>query len=100
MTTLYERLGGADAIHAVVEGMYSGIFTDPDLEDFFRKTNKDRQKEMQFKFLSYATGGTSSWDGPDMKTAHKGRGIRPEDFDRVAGHVVRAMKELSVPQEL
>ena len=43
MTTLYERLGGADAIHAVVEGMYSGetagIFTDPDLEDFFRKTN-------------------------------------------------------------
>jgi truncated hemoglobin YjbI len=42
--TLYERLGGQPAIHAVVEGMYAKIFTDPDLEDFFRKTNKDHQK--------------------------------------------------------
>lgn len=55
---------------------------------------------MQFKFLSYATGGTSTWEGADMKTAHKGRGIRGSDFDRVAGHVIRAMTELSVPQEL
>ena len=37
--TLYERLGGAEAIQAVVDGMYSKIFTDPDLSDFFRKTN-------------------------------------------------------------
>lgn len=44
--TLYERLGGQPAIHAVVEGMYSKIFTDPDLEDFFRKTDKDHQKQM------------------------------------------------------
>lgn len=41
MSTLYERLGGAPAIAAVVEGMYSGIFTDPDLVDFFRKTDKE-----------------------------------------------------------
>lgn len=100
MTTLYERLGGADAIHAVVEHMYAGIFTDPDLEDFFRKTNKDRQKEMQFKFLCYATGGVAEWEGKNMKDAHKGRGITGADFDRVAGHVVRAMKELSVPEDL
>lgn len=45
--TLYERLGGADAINAVVEGMYVKIFAYPDLEDFFRKTNKERQKEAQ-----------------------------------------------------
>jgi hemoglobin len=75
MSTLYERLGGADAIHAVVEGMYAGIFNDPDLEDFFRKTNKDRQKEMQEKFLTYATGGCPTWEGKSMKEAHQGRGI-------------------------
>lgn len=44
--TLYERLGGADAINAVVDGMYVKIFTDPDLTDFFRKTDKEHQKEM------------------------------------------------------
>jgi truncated hemoglobin YjbI len=42
--TLYERLGGEPAIQAVVDGMYSKIFVDPELEDFFRKTDKDHQK--------------------------------------------------------
>ena len=40
--TLYERLGGEPAISAVVDGMYAKIFTDPDLIDFFRKTDKPR----------------------------------------------------------
>ena len=40
--TLYERLGGADAINAVVDGMYAKIFPDEDLSDFFRKTDKER----------------------------------------------------------
>lgn len=39
--SLYERLGGADAINAVVDGMYVKIFSDPDLMDFFRKTDKE-----------------------------------------------------------
>jgi truncated hemoglobin YjbI len=38
---LYERIGGEAAINALVEGMYQKIFTDPDLEDFFKKTNKE-----------------------------------------------------------
>lgn len=45
--TLYERLGGADAINAVVDGMYAKIFADEDLSDYFRKTDKEHQKEMQ-----------------------------------------------------
>lgn len=100
MTTLYERLGGAPAIHAVVEGMYVGIFNDPDLADFFRKTDKEHQKQMQEKFLTYATGGSPSWEGKSMKDAHQGRGITGKDFDKVAGYVVGAMKDLSVPEEL
>ncbi len=39
--TLYERLGGEAAIQAVVDGMYAKIFYDPELSDFFRKTDKD-----------------------------------------------------------
>jgi hemoglobin len=100
MTTLYERLGGKDAINAVVDGMYAKIFTDPDLEDFFRKTDKEHQKEMQRQFLTYATGGSNEWKGKNMKSAHIGRGIRNEDFDRVCSHVINTMKELGVNDEL
>ena len=97
---LYERLGGAAAIHAVVEGMYVKIFSDPDLSDFFRKTDKDRQKAMQVKFLTMATGGPSAYDGKSMAESHKGRGIQSKDFDSVCGHVVSTMKELGVSEAL
>ena len=100
MATLYERLGGAPAIDAVVEGMYKKIFPDPDLEDFFRKTDKPKQMEMQRTFLTMVTGGPNEYKGLNMKDAHKGRGIENKDFDRVAGHVVSTMKELGVPEEL
>lgn len=98
--SLYKRLGGAGAISAVVEGMYSKIFVDPELVDFFRKTDKDRQKEMQRQFLTYATGGSTEWHGKSMKEVHKGRGIQEKEFNLVAGHVVSSMKELSVPEDL
>ena len=97
---LYERLGGAAAINAVVEGMYVKIFSDPDLTDFFRKTDKDRQKAMQVKFLTMATGGPSEYDGKSMAEAHKGRGIQSKDFDSVCGHVVSTMKDLGVSEAL
>ena len=39
--SLYERLGGKAAIDGVVDIMYKGIFTDEDLIDFFKKTEKE-----------------------------------------------------------
>lgn len=80
--------------------MYSKIFVDPDLSDFFRKTDKEHQKQRQRDFLTYATGGSTTWDGPDMKAAHRGRGIGNKEFDLVCGHVVSTMKELGVPEDL
>ena len=100
MSSLYDRLGGKPAIDAVVEGMYVKIFSDPELSDFFKKTDKGHQKDMQSQFLTYATGGSSEWHGKSMKDAHKGRGIQNKEFDLVFAHVVSTMKELEVPEDL
>ena len=98
--SLYERLGGEPAIQAVVDGMYAKIFPDPELEDFFRKTDQENQKQMQKKFLTFATGGPSEYDGKSMHDAHKGRGIEEKDFMKVCQHVIATMEELKVPAEL
>jgi len=98
--TLYERLGGEAAINAVVDGMYMKIFNDPEVSDFFRKTDKEHQKAMQAKFLTYATGGSGEYHGKNMKDAHKGRGIQNKEFDIVCSHVVSTMKELGVSEVL
>jgi hemoglobin len=97
---LFERLGGAEAIALVVEGMYAKIFADPDLSDFFKKTDRERQKHMMRLFLTQATGGPADYAGKGMAAAHKGRGIAAKDFDRVCLHVVTTMKEAGVPQDL
>lgn len=94
--SLFERIGGAMAINALVEGMYAKIFYDPDLSDFFRKTEKEHQKEMQRRFLTFATGGSKDWEGKAMDRAHEGRGITTKEFDRVAFHVVTTLQELKV----
>ena len=35
-------MGGEKSIDALVEGMYAKIFTDPQLKDFFSKTDKEK----------------------------------------------------------
>lgn len=98
--SLYERLGGAAAIDAVVKGMYEKIFYDEDLKDFFRKTDKPNQMQAMNDFLTTATGGPKVYKGKDMKSAHVGRGITDKEFDLVISHVVDTMKELEVPGDL
>lgn len=80
--------------------MYEKIFDDEDLSDFFKKTDREHQKEMQRQFLTLATGGPSKYAGKDMEKAHRGRGIGEKEFNLVAGHVVSTLKELTVPQEM
>ena len=77
--------------------MYVKIFSDPDLSDFFRKTDKEHQKEMQRQFLTYATGGSSTYNGKSMHKAHAGRGIGEKEFNLVAKHVISTMDDLGVP---
>lgn len=80
--------------------MYAKIFADPELSDFFKKTDRERQKHMMRLFLTQATGGPADYAGKGMAAAHKGRGIGAKDFDRVCLHVVNTMKEAGVPQDL
>jgi hypothetical protein len=65
--SLFERLGGETAMSAVVENMNEKIFTDPELTDFFRKTDLDKQNKIQKEFLTMATGGPSEYAGKSMK---------------------------------
>jgi hemoglobin len=78
--------------------MYEKIFNDPELSEFFKKTDKEHQKEMQRLFLTFATGGSTEYHGKDMTKAHQGRGIGEKEFNKVAGHVISTLNDLQVPQ--
>ncbi len=98
--SLYERLGGAKALTAVVEGLYVRILADPLLAPFFKATDMARQRRQQVAFLSQAFGGPEVFKGPGMKAAHAGRGIQQEHFMAVAGHLQATLVAAGVPAAL
>lgn len=97
MSTIYEQVGGQEAIAAVVDDFYVRVLADPDLVGFFSGTNMSRLKGMQVEFFSAALGGPEPYTGRSMKDVHRGRGIEQRHFDAVAKHLIDALHGAGVP---
>ncbi|TNY35914.1 group I truncated hemoglobin [Thermomonospora catenispora] len=97
--SLYESIGGEDALIAVVDDLYRRILADPLLKDFFASSNMSRLKGRQVEFFGAALGGPMTYTGASMRQAHAGLGLRPEHFEAVAGHLTGALADAGVPQE-
>ena len=101
MPTLYERLGGYDALAAVSDDFIARLATDPDLGRFFTGLSVDSQQRLRQHLvdqLCAATGGPCVYIGRDMKTSHEGLGITEEDWETTVGHLVATLDKFSVPE--
>lgn len=94
--TIYDRIGGHDALTAVVDDLYVRILDDSALAGFFSGTNMSRLKGRQVEFFAAALGGPDPYQGVPMRQVHQGRGILQEHFDLVAGHLVAALTAAGV----
>ena len=97
--SLYERIGGADAVDAAVDLFYRKVLTDADVSHFFDTTDMDGQRAKQKSFLTMAFGGPHEYTGQDMRTAHAKLvedGLNDSHFDKVAGHLQATLEELGV----
>jgi len=88
---LYEMIGGAPAIEAVVGDFYTRVLADPLLEPFFIGINMARLKGKQAEFFTMALGGPPVYSGRPMAEVHAGRGIEHQHFAAVAGHLSDAL---------
>ncbi|WP_431877899.1 group I truncated hemoglobin [Amycolatopsis sacchari] len=100
MTTIYEQIGGEEALSAIVEDFYDRVLADPELRVFFAGANLNRLKGRQVEFFSGALGGPDHYEGLSMKEAHRGRGIGQDHFDRVATLLADSLRDAGVPPEL
>lgn len=98
-TTIYESIGGADAVAAAVERFYELVLGDPELVGYFDGIDMQRLKSHQRSFIAAAIGGPELYQGRSMKEAHARFGIQPAHFDLVVGHLVATLTELGVPGE-
>jgi hemoglobin len=94
--SLYERLGGKEAITAVVDDFVGRVAADKRINGFFAKANVPRLKMMLVDQICEATGGPCKYTGRDMKSAHQGMGITNADFDALVGDLVASLDKFKV----
>ena len=98
--SLYDRIGGKDAVNAAVDLFYEKVLADPVINHFFTNVDMDRQRTHQKRFLAHAFGGLPSYDGKNMREAHAHLALEEQHFAAVAGHLQSTLENLGVPEDL
>lgn len=101
--SLYDRIGGAEAVKATVVKLYGRIMLDPLLAPFFPPDKLETLKRSQAAFVTTAFGGPHAYTGKGMREAHAAlveKGLSDEHFNAVAEHLAESMRELGVDEAL
>jgi hemoglobin len=99
-STLYQRLGGYDAIAAVTDDFIGRLLGDPQFARFFAGHSTDskaRLRQLIVDQLCAATGGPCVYIGRDMATAHAGLGITEAEWIRSVEHLTASLTRFAVP---
>jgi len=98
--SLYDRLGGLDAITAVTESWVARVGGDDRANGKFVRTDIDRLKKEVIDQLCEATGGPCSYTGRTMQETHDGMAVTAGEFDVVMRHLDATLDELDIPMPM
>ena len=102
--SLYQAIGGADAIDAAVDRFYDKVLADPLLAPMFRSMDMAAQRRKQTLFFTTVFKCEGAGAEAYMRSAHQrlveeGR-IGDAHFDAVALHLEATLEDLGVPDDL
>jgi hemoglobin len=100
--SLYQRLGGYDAIAAVVDEFIGRLAGDQQFARFFAGLSTDSKKRLRqllVEQLCEAAGGPCLYTGRAMKASHAGLGITEKEWEAGAKHLIAALDKFKVPQK-
>jgi hemoglobin len=100
--SLYTRLGGYDAIAAVVDDLLPRLRSDELLSRFWVSPRSvdthNRERQLAVDFIAAATGGPTFYLGRDMKMSHKGMGITKADYAAFICCLADTLNTFEVPE--
>jgi hemoglobin len=95
--TLYERLGGLDAITAVVEDFRDRVAADDRINLKFARTDLGRLRKMLIDQVCEATGGPCHYNGRSMKEAHASMKVTTGEFNALVEDLAATLNKFKVP---
>jgi hemoglobin len=102
--SLYERIGGVNALAMVVDRFSDEIVKNPKLNvnHALKEWNESRQlpglKFMRTLWLCQVAGGPFEYTGKQMGEAHNDLHITAEEFDEVGVEIANALDHFNVPE--
>jgi hemoglobin len=100
--TLYRRLGGYDSLAVLTDDFIGRLVRDPALARHFAAATAESRGRMRQHLLDQlcaASGGPCLYVGRDMKTAHRGLGIRETDWAATVGHLIASLDRRGLAQK-
>ena len=100
--SLYERIGGYDAIAAATDELLRRLTSDPDIGFYWRGHSTDsmrRDRQLIVDFLCEAIGGPVIYRGRDMKTSHEGLRITEREWEIFMAHTAATLEHFEVPEQ-
>jgi hemoglobin len=98
MASLFDRLGGLDAITAVVDSFVARCAGDDRINRKFERSDIPRLRKMLVDQVCEATGGPCTYTGRDMRDTHTGMGVTAGEFDALVDDLVATLDEFDVPE--
>ena len=96
-STLFERLGGQEAVNTAVDIFYRKVLTDDRVNYFFDGVDMEQQIQKQKGFLTMVFGGPNNYTGKNMRDGHRHlvkRGLNDTHVDIIIEHLGSTLKEL------
>ncbi len=87
--SLYERLGSAAGISAIVDDVIAAHLANPVVGPRFRQVKDlEHTKRMAREFFCAGAGGPQTYTGRDMRTTHRGMNISEQEFLAVVDDIM------------
>ncbi|HRD71023.1 MAG TPA: group 1 truncated hemoglobin [Legionella sp.] len=100
--SLFERLGGQNAVNAAVDIFYRKMLLDERVSHFFDDIDMEQQILKQKGFLTLIFGGPNQYSGKNMREGHAHllkRGLNDTHVDIVIEHLGATLTELGAHAE-
>ena len=94
--SLYERLGGIEAITAVARAFEDRAAKDDRINQKFARTNLDRLMKEFVDQLCQDTGGPCTYTGLNMRQAHTNMGVTGGEWDAFIEDFVATLNDFNV----
>ncbi len=101
--SLFDQVGGEEAVTQLVIKLYTKILQDDLLSPFFETVSVERLRTSQRAFIMMALGGSNTYTGKSLRHAHQplvDKGLSDVHFNAVKLHMTTSMQELGVTKYL